>query len=128
MAETYPITVEEGADWPFNLRLVEDGVPVDLSGWRAEIQIREVPSSPEAMVAIRSVDGDIALGADGTISALLPAARTREIQVSARSRLVRVLGRPMREVGFWDLKLTSPDDAVLRLLEGPVLFSPEVTR
>ena len=91
-----------------------DGVPVDLTGYTAKMQVRQSPQSGTVLLELSTSNGRITLGgAAGTITLVLTAATTAAI---AWRR------------GVYDIELTSGDGTVTRLLEGEIQVSKEVTR
>lgn len=108
-------TIEQGATLmkPFIWK-DSDGVPVDLTGYTAKMQVRQSPQSGTVLLELSTSNGRITLGgAAGTITLALTAAITAAI---AWRR------------GVYDIELTSGDGTVTRLLEGEIQVSKEVTR
>jgi hypothetical protein len=115
VAGAYDITIEQGAT--FRLSLVwEDnlGVPIDLTGYTARMQLRQRHSSDTAALTLTSTAGDIVLGgALGTIVVTAAATVTDDIPFRA---------------GVYDLEVVSGSGFVTRLIEGAATITPEVTR
>lgn len=88
---------------------------VDLTDFRARMMMREEIDSPTPFLTLTSENGMIALGGeDGTITVTIPATESTALNV---------------ERGVWDIELYSIlTDYVIRLLEGKVKLTPEVTR
>lgn len=128
MATLYPITIEQGADWSLTFRWTQDGEPVDLTGYTASLQVREVISSSLPLLTLTSGAGDIDLNADGHVSIRLSSARSAQLHPSPDAEIVRDGSKMAVVYGFYDLEITSPDGFVERLLEGRVILRPEVNR
>jgi len=115
MAEEYDITIEQGAT--FELPIVwkdEKGTPIDLTGYKARMQIRKRIRSDEILASLTTENGRIVLGgAAGTIDIVIPATETEKFSFSR---------------GVYDLELEGPGGYVVRLIQGSVCVSPEVTR
>lgn len=89
------------------------GVPVDLTGCVARMQVRSSKASEEVLIALTTENDRIALGGtDGSI----------ELGISAADTAALDRG------GVYDLEIEFPDGTVRRLLQGKVRFDPEVTR
>lgn len=90
--------------------------PVDVSQWRARAAIRKRPDTEPCLIfdsdpAAVDRDGDIVLGADGTIMLRASAEVTAGVTI---------------ERGTWALELTSPENVRIRLLEGDAIMTPRV--
>lgn len=111
MADVFTLYVEAGATYyrEFVYTDPETDEPFDLTGYTAEIQIRESVSSATAALTIEptitALTGSIAIGLSATQTATL----TNPKYVYA-------------------LELYGDDDLVIRLAEGGVIVSPEVVR
>ena len=91
-----------------------DGVPVDLTGYTAKMQVRQSPQSGTVLLELSTTNGRITLGgASGTITLALIASTTAAINWRR---------------GVYDIELTSGDGTVTRLIEGEIQVSKEVTR
>lgn len=113
-AGIYHLLIEQGAYFE---RLFtykdDDGDPIDLTGYEADLQIRKRYNATTADMTISTVLGGITLGsADGTIRIILTDDQTA------------MLTRD----GFYDLRLTPPSLQSVRILEGEVRLSLSVTR
>lgn len=94
--------------------IADNGKPVDLTGFTARMQIRRNIADASAVLDLTTANGGITLGgAAGTIRILATATATAALTISA---------------GFYDLELIDGAGAVLRLLQGTVTVSKEVTR
>lgn len=109
------LVIEQGAT--FNKRLTwkdSDGVPIDLTGYDARMKIREFTDSPSTLVSLTVANGRIFLGgALGTIDLFIRATTTELFSWEGNA--------------VYDLELIIGSE-VVRLVEGNVTLSPEVTR
>ena len=88
--------------------------PVDLTGFTAQMQIRQTVQSATILYTASTSLGQIVLGGTaGTIALTIPASDT------AGFTWLR---------GVYDMNLTSSGGIVTRLIQGNVIVSPEVTR
>jgi hypothetical protein len=93
---------------------LSSATPVNLTGYSADMQIRQTISSPTILYEASTAGGEIVLGGVlGTITLTIPAVDTAAFAFTK---------------GVYDLQLTSGGDIVTRLLQGAVTVSPEVTR
>ena len=126
-AGTYNLVIEQGATF-IRVFLWQVGgttdcsctttsttaVPVDLTGFSADLQIRQTPQSTTILYEGSTANGNIVLGGTaGTITLTIPSTTT------AGFSWLR---------GVYDLILTSSGGIVTRLLQGSVTVSPDVTR
>lgn len=114
IAGTYNIIADQGAT--FN-RVVtyndSNGVPVNLTGYTAKMQIRPTPGASELAVELSTVNGRITLGGSaGTVTLNVAAA---DMEFSAGQYA-------------YDLELTSGSGVVTRVLMGTFLLRGEVTK
>ena len=90
------------------------GVPINLTGYTAQMQVRKSVTSPDVIVELSTLNGAIVLGgAAGTVVLSLTALQTAAI--TAKS-------------GVYDLELKTAGGEVTRFLSGSVEISHEVTR
>jgi hypothetical protein len=120
-AGTYDLQIEAGATCRRVLTWLTGSPPVavDLTGYTAHAQLRD--TSRTAVVDLTVGSGLTLGGSAGTITLLITATQTAALQQASQPLL------EPRRVGSWDLKLTAPDGTVIRLLEGAILVSAEVT-
>lgn len=112
MAVVYRLSIDQGATFRRALRWLKGGNPVDLSGFSARMEIRD-KAGGMLLHRLDTEGGGISLGgAEGTIVLHIPA------DVSA--------AWPWR-TGVYDLELIEPTGDVIRLVQGSVQISPEVT-
>lgn len=106
------LLVEQGAT--FKKRLTwrdKNRRPVPLVGYTARMQIRPTVASTEVIYELTSANGRIVLTSPGVIELNISDADTSTLKA-----------------GVYDLELVSPTGQVIRLIEGKVTVSPEVTR
>lgn len=90
------------------------GVPVNLTGCTARMQVREKLDAPAVLVELTTENGGIVLGgAAGTVTLRIEAAATAVYEW---------------RYGVYDLEIIFADGTVRRLMHGSVSVSPEVTR
>lgn len=112
---TYNITIEQGARWARSIVVDSDGTPWNLTGYDARMQIRQRYTSSTAEISLTVGDGITITAAAGQIDLAIGATDTAAFDFLA---------------GHYDLELIPPagEDHVIRLLEGTVTVSREVTR
>jgi len=128
MAEAYDWYIHQGQDESFQARWSEDGVVVNLSTWSAAFQIRESAASTTPIFSRSSAAGTITLDDETNILLSVPAATSAGWAVSALRHTKVVDNTVWTDLGVYDLELTDPDGAVVRLVQGRVWISLEVTR
>ena len=111
------LSIQQGATFRKKITW-KTGTPatlVDLTGYTARMQIREEVVAEAVLIELSTANSRITLGgAAGTIELYLPPSVTEAIDW---------------ESGVYDLELVEPDGInVVRLFEGSVTISPEVTR
>lgn len=91
-----------------------DAVPIDLTGCLARMQVRDETDSPVVLVSLTTENGGITLGGtSGTIDLYLPDEATTAFAWTG---------------GVWDLEIEDSTGEVIRLAQGSISVSPEVTR
>ena len=108
----------QGASWDYTLTWQTGGVPVNLTGYNARMQVRESHASSTAVLSLVAGTGITLGGTAGTI--ILEATAVQTAAISAQP--------PGPQQYVYDLELVSPASIVTRLVEGRVLVYPEVTR
>lgn len=115
------LLISRGTDQTFVFRYsTSDGAeppvvtPVDLTGWTAKAQLRRRVAG-DVWVTLTSASG-ITLGADGSVEIAIGHALTEAAAWDAYS------------IGVWDLELASPVGEKVRLVQGAVTVSQDVTR
>lgn len=120
VGEEVSLTVSQGSDMDMSMRWLEDGTPVDLTGWDARAQLRRKPGGDLwlSLTTTPDVHGNvITLTDDGWIHIHIDNTETEQAAWNASSR----------KEGRWDLEVIAPDGDVKRLVMGPCYTSREVT-
>jgi hypothetical protein len=114
-AAKHDITIEQGSTFKLGFAWRGDGGSiVDLTGYKARMQIRETVASEAKLLDATTENGFLSIdAADGTV--------TLEISATVTAGYSWVRGR-------YDLELEAPDGTVTRLIEGNATLSKEVTR
>ena len=107
--------IEQGAKFDRTLTWKVDGVLVNLTGYSARMQIRLTVDSAETLIDLDSdTKGGLILGGSaGTISIFISFVDTEGLDF---------------ERAVHDIEVTQPDEEVIRLLQGAVTLSKEVTK
>lgn len=123
MAIKYDLLIDQGATYiksftwfdpipvPNPLKLTH-GEAKNLSGYSGELQIRENLDDATPALTLTTGNGGISISS-GTVTLRIEASATTAFTFSA---------------AVYDLELTAPDGTVIRLVEGKVKVSPNVTR
>lgn len=130
-AGRYPLYIEQGATVDFELQYQDStGSPVDLSGYSARMQIRPSIDSSTVYLALSSsyVPGASCLSLSGSRALKPPTSGSIGVYINACDTTSMTFGE-----AIYDLELSYPVsgsncDYVIRLLQGPVRVSKEVTR
>lgn len=110
-AATYNFNLDQGADFVLDLTMKEDGAVKDLSGYSARAQIRKTKDAADATASFVCT---IPNAEAGIIKMEMTNATTSAIPAG---------------VYLYDLEIfTSSDTFVLRLLQGQVTVTREITR
>lgn len=116
-AGSYNIIIEQGATFRLRLtlKLPGDPEPMDLSGHIARMQIRTKVASDTVLYSLTTENGGITLGGvAGTIDLFISDEDTAAMTFRS---------------GVYDLEIEAvPNGDVIRIIEGQVRLSPEVTR
>lgn len=114
-AAKYKLKLEQGVTLrqPFTWRAA--GVPVDLTGYAARMQIRPEIGSSAVLAELTTDNGGILITdpVSGTFVLYLDDAATAELEF---------------DEAMYDVELIAPNGDVIRVLQGVVTLSPEVTR
>lgn len=115
--QTFDLCIKRGDTYKATFTYVaSDGIPVDLTGYTAKMQIRQKANSPDpAPVEITDQDGIVLGDAEGTVEITLSSENTGTNLESLKS-------------GVYDLELTSPAGVVTTIVGGKVEFVDQVTR
>lgn len=110
-AATYNFNLDQGSDFALDMVMKEDGVVKDLTGYSARAQMRRTRDAAEVTATF-------------TCSIPTPAAGTIKMEMSNSTSAAITAG-----AYFYDLEIYTPSDAyVLRLLQGQVTVTREITR
>jgi hypothetical protein len=110
-AATYNFNLDQGSDFALDMVMKEDGVVKDLTGYSARAQMRRTRDAAEVTATF-------------TCSIPTPAAGTIKMEMSNSTSGAIAAG-----AYFYDLEIyTSSDAYVLRLLQGQVTVTREITR
>jgi hypothetical protein len=110
-SDTFHLELSEGMDYSFPFVYVDEStlLPVDLTGYRADLYVRSVPGSAQILKGITTSfsynDGSIVLGSAGQITVNISGAFTAGVNWSS---------------GVYDLVLTNPDQSRSKILRGIV--------
>lgn len=112
-AGKFNFVMEQGADfkWGIVWKVAPSLTPVILSGYRARMQIRQIPGA-EILLELTTENGRIALRDNGLV----------EIRTVARDTAALDFHRAK-----YDLELISAGGEVTRLLEGSMKLKKEIT-
>ena len=106
------LTIEQGTTFEKRLTWRDKNKRlVPLTGYSARMQIRTSVSSTEVILELSTSNNRIVLGTAGTIDLKLTPTETSALKA-----------------GVYDLELTDSAGRIVRLIEGKVAVSPEVTR
>jgi hypothetical protein len=117
MTGTFNWTLEQGTDVNMIFTWTSNGSPVDLTGYSAHLTV----ASANATAQTRTIYLDLTSAAGG----LVLGGTAGTIQIVITNTVTSMLF--WQGAAAWDLKLTAPSGKVTRLLQGMVLFSPQVT-
>jgi hypothetical protein len=114
MAGSFDFTIEQGATFNLVMTWKIDGVAVNLTGYTARLQARVDVADTTTVLSMTTAGGGITLGgAAGTITLDQTATQTTALSVGSF---------------VYDLELISSANVVIRLLQGELVISAEVTR
>lgn len=116
MADSHNIQIDQGSVFDLDLTYEDDnGDPVDLTGYSARMQVRPNHASDTKLLDLTSGEEITLGGEDGTISVHVTATVTATLS-AGQAR--------------YDLEVVpeADNDQAIRLVEGSVTITPEVTR
>lgn len=127
-AAAFDIQLEQGEDWQPVWSLLSGGLPFNLTGYSAHLQMRQTFYAASAFVDLHSNTGGILLGGTlGTVQPILPSSVSATLS-SGQVALPYVLnGRSVFKLGTYDLKLTDTGGKVSTVMGGNVWMAPMVT-
>lgn len=108
-AARYTIRIEQGATWRTTLTLAD----TDLTGYTARMQARADITETDTLLDLSTGSGISIDGPAGQITLELADEQTAALDWTE---------------GVYDLEIVAPSGDVTRLLKGPILVDPEVTR
>lgn len=113
------LTIYQGQDFTDQFVFQDaDEVPEDFTGYSARMQIRTDYEAPDVVLELSTTNGLIApLDSTGTVTFAVDAATTAGLSSTH-----------MYETWWYDLEVESPSGVVQRLMQGAVVFWPEITR
>ena len=108
----YNITVYKGTTFQLSPTWKVDNLPVDLTGYSAAMQVRDV--SNNLITEISTANGRATIdGALGTVNLTLTATQTAALTAGNYN---------------YDLNLTSPGSVVYKILQGAFIINASVTQ
>ena len=113
-AITKTLQLNQGATWLLSFEWLDDaGLPIDLTGCTARMQLRATPATP-VLLELSTTNGRVALlGTTGVIELLVDAQVTVGLSC---------------EFGVYDLRVTFPGGRVDVVLAGRFTLIPAVTK
>ena len=119
MADEQTLNIDQGAYWSQVIEWQDaNSAPINLTGYTARMQIRRKVTSADSLLELTTTNGRITLGGVlGTITLAIAAADTAALPATPSDRR-----------WYYDLELVPAGGNVVRLLQGRVVVSPEVTR
>lgn len=113
-AAKYKLKIEQGATLRQPFEWKAGGVPVNLTGWTGRMQIRPDVASSSVYATLTTANGGISInGPAGTFSIYMTASQTAALSF---------------DTAVYDLELIAVNGDVIRIIQGDVIVSPEVTR
>lgn len=117
-ADTYDLTIDQGADWQWTIRWKvgsneRRATPKDTDGYTARMQVRQKYDSATAVITLTTENGRIEFGSDGSFQLNIPSSVTKDLP-------------PGKFV--YDFEAVSPEGFVTKLVRGTFRVVPEVTR
>jgi hypothetical protein len=115
MSVTRYLTIDAGTTFRLRVSYVEeDGTPIDLTGWRADLQFKDSPTDEEPRMVVSSESAEVNIEpAEGIVEAVVSASKTASI------------GRGKLYYGF---RLSSPGGEVALLAKGIATFEPIIPK
>ncbi|WP_049044405.1 hypothetical protein [Acinetobacter bereziniae] len=109
------LRIEQGATFRLSLQWIANTTPVNLTGYKARMQIRNKVSSPEFIYEMTTENGGITFKdvEGGHIQLFISNVDTSSFAFDS---------------AVYDLEFVAPNGDVTRLIEGKVTLSLEVTR
>lgn len=113
------LEMDQGAYWSKLISWTDESdLPVDVTGYTARMQIRKKVDSRSSLLDLTTENGRITLGGTaGTILLEIEAEDTAELPAT-----------PTDHRWSYDLEMVPAGGKVVRLMQGKLIVSPEVTR
>jgi hypothetical protein len=110
-----PLVIRQGMTERFRWPVTDPvtGDPVNISSWSARGQVRKWPGAAEVLHEWSTTAGNLTLGVDGLLTITVSPSESSSWDWSE---------------GRYDIELTMPNDDVIRIAEGAVMVSAEITR
>lgn len=114
MAAQLDLVIEQGATFTLEIALIDDtSAAIDLSGYTARMSIKRSASDALDLLELTTANNRIIItGATGLVTLVLTAAETTALEYAR---------------GVYDLELISATGVVMRVCEGSITVSAEVT-
>jgi hypothetical protein len=109
----YNVQCWQGADWDRTFTISQSGVPLNLTGYSAAMQVRESADADTYLLSLTNGTGITLGGTAGTITVAITSAQSSAIAAGSYS---------------YDLEIVSNGGAVTRLLQGSFNVVGNVTR
>lgn len=111
-AAKYDLVINQGATFGITVTIKQkNGLPLDLTGYTGKGQIREALESP---IVVADIEVDITNPRkNGQVLLKLSAEQTKRLNFI---------------YGVYDVKLTTPRNEIMRVLQGKVIVDREVTQ
>ena len=113
MTAKYNLKINQGATLRIPFSWKSNGTAINLTGFTARMQIRKNVSSSAVIHELTTENGGIILGNNGTFLIYIPSSITEKFNFTT---------------AVYDLEFVTLQGDVIRLLEGVVQLSLEVTR
>ena len=108
------LRIDQGSRFSFTLLVLDNGVPADLSGYTARMQVRASVTSTDVLAEYTTTNGFLVVNSgDSMVSIILPSSETEGYAWVT---------------GVYDLEIVDGSDNAIRISEGWVKVSPQVTR
>lgn len=126
MADDQQLDIDQGAYWAQQLYWTdENDDPVVLTGYTARMQIRKRVTSTEDLLELTTTNGRITLHTGVLPGGTSPYNILLSISAADTASLPAT---PQDHRWYYDLELVPAGGQVVRLMQGRVVVSPEVTR
>jgi hypothetical protein len=104
----------QGSRFRFNLQVTENGSVLNLTGYTARMQIRASVSDATVLAEYTTTNGMLVIdGAQGIVQIRVPSSETEDYTW---------------ESGVYDLEVVDGSNDAIRVMEGWVAVTPQVTR